>query len=722
LLNPGGDVADNDFDIREFLDVFLTESREIVDTLDRDLLWLEDNGADPERIDSVFRGLHTLKGTSGFFDLPILQALSHAGEDLLVAIRTRRTTVEASGVLDSLLDTTEGIRALLDNLSRHAEEGQIELSSILKRLHVAAGAKPPSTQEISGENEHSTQTTNDVLSGREEQTTIRVDVAVLDELMNLVGELVLTRNQLVATTDRFEGNREGPIQKLGLLTRDLRKLAIRARLLPVGTLFEHLPRVVRGMSKACHKNIELTCTGASTELDRSVIDAVQIPLSHLIRNAIDHGFEGAETRRNTNKPEAGQLVVSARSEGNDVWIEVADDGQGIDIDLIGKKAIDAGLVSNKELAILSDNAILRFIFSPGFSTADQITHLSGRGMGMDIIRTEVEKIGGAVTIGTSPGIGTTVSLRLPLTVAISAVLRVDAGGTHVAIPQRDVREILHIPSKKTEGLSLETRATGEHVLCLLDRTIPVIHLATALHRNEAVSPPEQDRTVVLVRIDNRTVGLLVSDARETFDVVVKPLPPALMGEAPFTGATIDARGRVLPVLDVRILAHRIPSVRIQERHPKAPKGQKTGSRNRPIQSHLVCTVRGTTRVAIPLSFIEALTFIPGEEVHPAGQGWRLARATDDLDLIHLSEEDDLERGLFPDFDGECCVVVCTDSAGRFGLLVDTTNEICDLPLIDGEATSFPASRCFLEHEGLRLEVLHATGLRELHATQLSAED
>jgi two-component system chemotaxis sensor kinase CheA len=720
VLNPEIDVSENDFDIREFLDAFLTESREIVAMLDQDLLALESSGPDPERVDRVFRGLHTLKGTSGFFDLPILQALSHAGEDLVVAIRTRRTTVDSPGVLDSLLDTTQGIRSILDNLAADAKEGVIELESLLESLRLATGAHAPKDGEETDEAQRSsTRTEASLTSG--ERTTIRVNVGVLDELMNLVGELVLTRNQLMAATNRFESNRGGPVQKLASLTRDLRKLAIRARLLPVGTLFEHLPRVVRDMSKACNKNIELVCSGAATELDRSVIEAVQIPLSHLIRNAIDHGLEDAKMRKKNGKPAAGQLLVSARSEGNDVWIEVADDGRGIDIERVGSMAVEADLVAAEELKTLSDNSILRFIFSPGFSTADKVTNLSGRGMGMDIIRTEVERIGGAVTIGTSPGQGTTVSLRLPLTVAISAVLLVETGGGSLALPQRDVREILRLPVEKREGMALETRESGEHVLCLGDRTIPVIHLAAALQPGTAL-PPLEKRTVVLVRMDNQLVGLLVTELVSTLDVVVKPLPEEWMGEAPFTGATIDAWGRVLPVLDVRALVHRIPSVRTQERDRIAPTKSAPRTSVTPPESHLLCTVRGTTQVAVPLTSIESLSFINTEKVHPAGEGWRVARPGGDLDLVHLCAPSDEDRGLSPDLDGECCVIVCTDGDGRFGLLVERPEGIIDLPKGEEAPSSFPASRGMLQHDGQPLEILHAEGLRELREAMLGAGD
>jgi len=445
-------------------------------------------------------------------------------------------------------------------------------------------------------------------------TSVRVDVGLLDKLMNLVGELVLARNQIV----KFVNNHEdrtffGTVQRLNLLTTELQTGVMKTRMQPVGNVWGKFPRVVRDLAVACGKQVRIDMDGQETELDKSIVEAVRDPLTHLVRNAVDHGIEPPDERAARGKPAEGRLRLHAFHEGGKVVIEIADDGGGIDPARVKDKAARAGLITPDQAERMSDRELVNLVFQPGFSTADRVTQFSGRGVGMDVVRTNVEKIGGTVDIESRPGQGTTVRMKIPLTLAIIPALTVTAGGNRYCIPQVSLLELVRLDGEQVRrGIE---HVHGAPVHRLRGNLLPLVDLGRELQ----VDPSRQMEAmnIVVLQADDRPFGLLVDDIHDTEEIVVKPLQKQLKGVNVFSGATIMGDGKVALILDVFALAQRARVV--------------SGSRGRAVderpaaalpaddrQPVLLCAVPGGGRVAIPLAAVARLEEFPRSAIERVG--------------------------------------------------------------------------------------------------------
>ena len=376
---------------------------------------------------------------------------------------------------------------------------------------------------------------------------IRVGVGLLDKLMDLVGELVLTRNQILQfNTEREDAALNATSQRLNLITSELQEGVMKTRMQPIGMVWNKLPRVVRDMAVSLGKQIRLEMDGADTELDRTIIEAIKDPLVHLVRNSCDHGIEPPEIRVQAGKPAQGRLSLRAYHEGGQVNIEIGDDGAGIDVARVKQKAIEKGLLRSEQVEKLSDREVLNLIFLPGFSTAQIVTNVSGRGVGMDVVKSNIEKIGGVVDVFSRPGEGTTVKLKIPLTLAIIPGLVITSGGERFVIPQVSLLELVRL-----EGDSSEKRIEHVHGTPVYRRRgslLPVAYLNEVLglksaERAEAVS-------MVVLQAEDRQFGLVVDGINDTQEIVVKPLGKQLKGITVYAGATIMGDGRVALILDV----------------------------------------------------------------------------------------------------------------------------------------------------------------------------
>jgi two-component system chemotaxis sensor kinase CheA len=466
-------------------------------------------------------------------------------------------------------------------------------------------------------------------------SSIRVDVGLLNKLMNLVGELVLARNQIMQFSAAHKDSAlVGTVQRLNLLTTELQAGVMKTRMQPIGNIWTKFPRLVRDIAVACNKQVRLEMEGKETELDKSIIESIRDPLTHLVRNAIDHGIEAPADRQARGKPLEGRLRLRAFHEGGKVIIEIADDGGGIDPARVRDKAISVKLITPEQAARMGERELINLIFLPGFSTAERVSNFSGRGVGMDVVRTNIEKIGGTVDVDSRPGQGTTVKMKIPLTLAIIPALTVTSGGDRYAIPQVSLLELVRLEGEQARrGIE---QIHGAPVYRLRGNLLPVVYLHQQL-QVEAEVCDHGERNIVVLQADERQFGLVVDQIHDTEEIVVKPLQKQLKGIGIFAGATIMGDGKVALILDVLGLAQRANVVaEVRERSMAQTTSSSavfTGDR----QTVLVCTTRDGSRIGIPLSLVARLEEFPRSALERIGSSYVVQYRGEILPLIDVAQ-------------------------------------------------------------------------------------
>ncbi len=542
---------------------FLTESAEGLAQLDLDIVALEKEPGDPELINRIFRAIHTIKGTCGFLDLDRLQAVAHATESVLVLVRERKIDATPA-VIDEVLAGVDAIKAILSSLEETGREPPGDDAGVIAVLVARAeGTTPPAVPPAAVEHvpEAPAAAAAAPVEARDPKpvdaapagegrgsvadASLRVNVLLLDRLMNLVSELVLARNQLIQLTTATEGSPfEAPVQHLNRVTTDLQEAVMKTRMQPVGGAWGKLPRLVRDLAAASGKQIELEMHGAETELDRQVLQAIQDPLTHMVRNSADHGLESTEVRLAAGKAATGTIRLSACHEGGHVILEITDDGAGINVERVRQKAAERGLAKAEALAAMPDAQVLRFIFEPGFSTAARVTNVSGRGVGMDVVRSNIERIGGTVDLASRAGQGATVRIKIPLTLAIVSALVVTAGEELFAIPQLGVVELVRVTDDQRHRVE---EMHGTRFYRLRDSLLPLIELSNVLRlpgqRENA------DANIVVCQVGEERFGVIVDEVHDTQEIVVKPVGRLVKHLAVYAGCTILGDGRVIMILD-----------------------------------------------------------------------------------------------------------------------------------------------------------------------------
>jgi two-component system chemotaxis sensor kinase CheA len=540
----------------EILREFLLETHENLALLDSDLVKLESHPDDKATLAQVFRTLHSVKGTAGFMGLLKLQAVAHSAESLLGRLRAGEIRFNRP-IATALLGVVDAVREMMANIESAGGEGStdytvlvaeverlrktgggesaitpaLEKSPPVVRLPLSRPDQPSPNAPLAGEPTTSELTpgearvaAGDPRPGGVADAAIRVDVGLLDKLMNLVGELVLARNQILQQCEMREDGLGNVVQRLNQLTTELQASVMKTRMQPIGNVLGKFPRIVRDLSLACGKKVRFEMEGQDTELDKTLIEAIRDPLTHMIRNAVDHGIEPPHDRATRGKPEEGRLRVVAFHEGGKVIVEIHDDGAGIDAARVRDKALSAGLVSPEAAARMSPQELQRLVFLPGFSTAERVTQFSGRGVGMDVVRTNIEKIGGSVDLESTPGQGTTIRTKIPLTLAIVPALIVTAGGERFAIPQVSLLELVRL---EAERVSQEIeRLHGALVYRLRGVLLPLVFLDEQLELN-TLRGQQDDLNIVVLQADERPFGLVVDAIRDTEEIVVKPLQQEL---------------------------------------------------------------------------------------------------------------------------------------------------------------------------------------------------
>ena len=576
---------------------FLVEVGEILDQLGGQMVALERAPADRDSLNAVFRGFHTIKGGAGFLDFVAMVAVCHAVEDRLNAARDGSAPLDAAafdGVqqgIDLLVDMLQAIsagldpepapQALLDALRAGASAApapvpvtvpapvaaaagaasagddidDLDFEALLDSLHGAGGVPgatpaaaptpPPTPPPAPPAPPRAAPPSRPPAAVEPPDVTVRVDVRRLDAMVNLVGELVLARNRLKTLRPRLrDDDLDRAVASLDVATSRLQGAVMTARMQPVGRVFSRFPKLARDVARQLDKQVQLDVAGADTELDRNLVEALADPLVHLVRNAIDHGIETPEARRRAGKPEQGVVRISAQQEGDHVAIEVRDDGAGIDPDRIRRKAVDKGLIDDDAAARLSAEECLQLLFLPGFSTRDEVSDLSGRGVGMDVVQSRIRELSGSVQIHSEPGAGSRFAIRVPLTLAILPTLLVEVGGDVYALPLVRVVEVLsHDPGK---ALWID----GQRVLDLRQQPLPLLGLREWLGLAPAPLP---DSTCVVLQAGEQRYCLAVDQVRGREEVVIKALPPTLRGLPGYAGASLIGDGRMALILDVDAL-------------------------------------------------------------------------------------------------------------------------------------------------------------------------
>jgi len=509
---------------------------------------------------------------------------------------------------------------------------------------------------------------------------------VLDQLVNLVGELVLARNQLLEVTgDRADAPLAASAQRVNLITAELQERLMMTRMQPVGSAWGRFPRVVRELAQVCGKQVRIQMTGQDTGLDRTVIDAIRDPLSHLLRNAIDHGIEPPEARRATGKPAEGRLSLHAYHEGGQVNIEVADDGAGLDLARIKRRALERGLITEDEATRMPDHEAADLVFVPGFSTSERLTHVSGRGVGMDVVRSNIERIGGTVGIDSSPGSGTTVRIRIPLTLAIVPAVVVTVQGGRYAIPQASVLELVSL-DLGSGGSAIELVA-GAPVYRLRGELLPLLGLRAILHPDQvrrgstpgAVGTPTgsgQGGVIVVVQAGDHRFGLVVDGVSDSQEIVVKAVGSLLEHIPVYAGATIMGDGSVALILDVGGLAQR---GRVATDTRSTARLEPTHDLPRAERRPLLLVGVGARQAAIPLEAIARLEELPRSAVEWAGRHEAIRYRGEILPLLRL--RDLIDGGREPGEERPSIHVVVHETDGRrFGLVVERVIDVVEEPL------------------------------------------
>ncbi len=541
-------------DMKEIFESYLIEAREIVDHLSQDLLALEKNPNEMNLLNNIFRGMHTLKGTSSFLGFSQMTELTHASEDLLNKIR-KGEIIADENIIDLLIEIHKTAVILLNRIENRNLQS-LDFNDIMQKIQVISQKHVITPMEIPSQ---PLKANNVNIAGAPEITvqqsvdsTIRVDVERLDDLMNLVGELVLARNRLAqATFALVEKNEQNEISKqiaevsdqVDFVTTELQSAVMKTRMVPIEKVFSGLPLLAREVMRTTGKEVDLQIYGKETELDKSIIEELKDPLIHMLRNAIDHGIELPAEREKLGKPSHGTVIINAEREGNYILITMEDDGKGINATEVKQRALDKGLITEAQLAELSDAEALNLIFIPGFSTKKDASNVSGRGVGMDIVKTNIGKLKGIVQIESEVEKGTIIILKVPLTLAIIQGLLMQVGSEIFAVPLSAVLEIVRLNSDEIYTIQ------GREVIRVRDAVLPLARMSEIIGKTKDANRNPVSYVVIVGWAEKR-IGLLVDSLKGQKEIVIKSLGSYLGDVVGIAGSTILGDGSVILVIDV----------------------------------------------------------------------------------------------------------------------------------------------------------------------------
>jgi len=691
----------------DLLREFVTETNESLDVVDVELVRFEQEPNNAKILDNVFRLVHTIKGTCGFLGLPRLEALAHAAEALMGKFRDGvPATREAVTLILATIDRIKAILGSLEKEQREPDGSDEDLIGDLEHMAERVGTPPPPAEFTVGTLspqvlERPLRPGEDSLDDLERafretevdppkrrpdtsdrpapadgaaaddnargSQSIRVNVDTLERLMTTVSELVLTRNQLLEIGRRNdESEFKAPLQRLSNVTAELQEGVMKTRMQPIGNAWQKLPRIVRDLCNDLGKQIELEMQGAETELDRQVIELIKDPLTHMVRNSADHGLEPPEERRALGKPERGHIRLSAYHEGGHMIIQISDDGRGLDTERIKAKAIALGLATEAEIEKLSEAQIHRFIFSPGFSTATRVTNVSGRGVGMDVVRTNIDQIGGTIDVKSIDGVGLSFIIKIPLTLAIVAALIVEAAGEHFAIPQTAVVELVRVRGGDHRIEHIRDTA----VLRLRDKLLPLARLSHLLGLDDGKTGAIERGYVAVTQVGSQIFGIVVDGVFHTEEIVVKPMSSKLRHIAMFSGNTILGDGSVIMIIDPNGIAQAFGSAvtsQLAAEHVTAGREEADEAGT----SLLVFRAGSTQPKAVPLELITRLEEIDAQTIELSNGRHMVQYRGQLMPLISMSE------GVGVKAEGAQPLLVFSDGVRSMALVVDQIIDIVE---------------------------------------------
>lgn len=692
--------------IDENLREFLIEGHENLGQVEQLMLAMESGptpAARTEAVQSCFRLLHSIKGGAGFLGLKHLESLGHGAENLLAKIRSGEIVPEP-GHFGWLLACVDGLKKLLATIESTGtdESAAGDVSAILasfgKKPPPAAPqpapAKPVETkpatpdlpaQPVSGlAMLHPSVVPPSVADAPSEpegaaagasmlaEATVRIGVETIDRLMALASELVLARNRIVQASESIEdAGYQAATRQLNLVTSELQEVVMRTRMQPISGVWSKLPRMVRDLARHLGKHCRIDLEGGDTELDKTLLEAVKAPLTHLARNAVDHGIEPPANRLAMGKPAEGRILLRASHEAGQVTVEMSDDGRGIDASKVRSKVASQRLASADDLARMSDSQVMQFVFMPGFSTADRVTEVSGRGVGMDVVKTSIESMGGSIDLSSVMGKGTTVRLRLPLTLAIIKAVIVRVGTAHVAIPQAGIIELMRLDTEK--NIRAVTRVGGGIYLRFRSELMPLIETAEVL----GCSPEESFEeafSVVVVHAEKRQFALKVDRILDSQEIVVKPLPSLLKGIPSYSGTTLLGDGSIALIVDP------VGVARLAGLHGRRGESLDVAEASKPVESRSLLLVESTDGrlQAIPLDAVDRLEEIPREKIEKAGDSTVVQYRGGILPLFDASSAPTRPLDISAGGPDRIAVVVHRAPSGLVGMVVgriiDTVSE------------------------------------------------
>src|SRR5262245_30315579 len=689
----------------DLLREFVTETNESLDVVDVELVRFEQDPNNAKILDNIFRLVHTIKGTCGFLGLPRLETLAHAAETLMGKFRDGAPA--SSEAVTLILATIDRIKTILETLESDQREPEgadddliVSLEGMVDRISIG-GAKPESEHSV-GTLVHQVlerplrqdEDTLDDLErafrntpievepakalkpavdavakedepGKSANQSIRVTVDTLEQLMTMVSELVLTRNQLLEIVRRHEESEfKTPLQRLSNVTAELQEGVMKTRMQPIGNAWQKLPRIIRDLSNELGKKIDLEMQGADTELDRQVLDMIKDPLTHMVRNSADHGLETVVERRAVGKPEHGLIRLSAYHEGGYIIIRIADDGRGLDTERIKAKAIAQGLVSEAEADKLPEAQIHKFIFAPGFSTAAKITNVSGRGVGMDVVRNNIDQIGGTIDVRSVAGAGLSFTIKIPLTLAIVAALIVEAGGHRFAIPQLSVVELVRARSGSEHRIE---SIKNTRVLRLRDKLLPLVSLRHLFGLDKDVGEIDGG-FIVVTQVGSQTFSIVVDGVFHTEEIVVKPMSTKLRHIDMFSGNTILGDGAVIMIIDPNGIAKALGAAGNASHEISDENAAGHVSSGEQLTSLLVFRAGTSQPKAVPLGLVTRLEEIATDKIELSNGRYMVQYREQLMPLVQMAEVSVQTSGAQP-------ILVFADDGRSMGLVVD---EIIDI--------------------------------------------
>ncbi len=713
----------------DLLDEFATDTREALEEADLKLVELEHESEPSATLNQLFRLMHTIKGTCGFLGLTRMAGIAHSAETLM-DLQRNGAPVTSPGV-EAVLQVVDRLRTLLDELeANNGQEPEGDDSSILEALSVAiavAKGEAPEAAEPSADHPPAAESAVEAVpaappaapagppaakpaaappaakpkapvaadkadkpeaSDSGADRSIRVSVETLEHLMTVVSELVLTRNELVEVMRNHDNNdHKLALQRLSTVTGELQTAVMSTRMQPIGNAWRKLPRIVRDVAANLKKSIELEMTGANTELDRQVLELIKDPLMHMVRNAADHGLEMPYERDAAGKPPTGTIKLNAYHEGGQILVEIADDGKGLDVERIRAKVIERGVATADEAARMSDEQIFSFIFDAGFSTAKEVTAVSGRGVGMDVVQSNVEKIGGHIDVRSTPGVGSVFTLKIPLTLAILRALVIGVGDQEFAVPQTAVDELVKVEPGGQHAIKMIKDAP---VVRSRDRLLPVVDLRERLNVATGVGEefePASENTrgfVMVIRARGMQFGILVDRVLRTEEIVVKPMPATLRGIVEFSGATILGDGRVIMIVDPNGLRAAVSASAEAAAAKKASREEESEEPENDRQLLLLFKAQTQNRKVLPISLITRLEDVDLTKASESNGQWHIQYHDELIPLVWFGDAPTGEQEHAP-------LLVMSDAGRSMGLIADQIIDIVE----DTVSVQIPS-----EHDGI----------------------